>query len=212
MASSPQLRFVLASASPARLATLRAAGIEPTVHVSGLDESGVRATDPATLALELARLKGEAVLAEINTQVDQVIVACDSVLEVDGRPLGKPGTDAEVRRYWSLLRGRSADLWTGHHVMVSQHGQIRRVTHTARTTVSFAPITDAELTAYIATGEPHQVAGGFTIDGYGSAFIERIAGDPHNVVGISLPLLRILLHQVDVAWPDLWDRTRVGVE
>lgn len=197
-------RFILASASPARLATLRAAGIEPTVHVSGVDESSVTAADTELLTLALARLKGEAVLGEVGTDRDAVIVACDSLLDVDGAPQGKPGDDDTARARWIALRGRSANLVTGHHVMVVRAGRVRRVSLASRTTVTFAQVTDAEIDAYVATGEPQTVAGAFTLDGFGGAFIEGVSGDPHGVIGISLPLLRVALADLGVRWVDLW--------
>lgn len=200
------MRLVLASASPARLQTLRAAGVDPIVHVSGVDESGVSAADPAALASELARLKAEAVLAEVRPTTDTAILGCDSLLVLDGQVHGKPYTDAVATQRWRAMRGHTGDLITGHHLVVVRDGAVHRDTRAATTQVTFADVTDDEIDAYVATGEPHHCAGAFTIDGFGGAFIERLHGDHHNVVGLSLPLLRHMLADAGVAWPTLWRR------
>lgn len=191
-------RLVLASASPARLATLRSAGLDPEVLVSGVDESQVRSTDPAALAGELARLKARAVAPKVP---DAVVIGCDSVLGLDGAVHGKPTDPAEAVARWRAMRGRSGVLHTGHCV-IAPGG--REVLRSAATTVHFADLTDHEIDAYVATGEPLQVAGAFTVDGLGGAFVRGIEGDQHNVVGISLPLLREMFAEVDVAWVSLW--------
>ena len=191
-------RLVLASASPARLATLRAAGLDPEVVVSGVDESQVTITDPAALALELARLKARAVASYGS---EDLVVGCDSVLELDGVAWGKPTDAADAVRRWQAMRGGSGVLHTGH-CLIAPDG--REVARGAATTVRFAAVTDDEIAAYVATGEPLQVAGAFTLDGFGGAFVSGVEGDPHNVVGISLPLLRELLAEVGVSWTSLW--------
>ena len=198
------MRFVLASASPARLQTLRAAGVAPIVHVSGVDESAATEDDPETLACLLARLKGEAVCAEIGTREDAVLVACDSVLAMDGVAHGKPGSDDAVRARWRRMRNHEGTLITGHHVIAIRGGRTERRTRAASTLVRFADITDAELDAYVASGEPQQVAGAFTVDGLGSAFVTGLDGDPHNVVGISVPLLRVMFAELGLDWVSFW--------
>jgi septum formation protein len=198
------LRFVLASSSPARLQTLRRAGVDPVVHVPGVDEAAVSAASTGALVAALARLKGEAVLADLGTRRDTVIVACDSLLDVDGVAHGKPADTAEARARWWALRGRSAVLLTGHHLQVVREGVVRADTRVAATTVHFAELTDAEVDAYVASGEPLAVAGAFTLDGLGAAFVTGVEGDPHNVVGISVPLLRVMLAEAGIAWPGLW--------
>ncbi len=198
----PAPRLVLASQSPARLATLRAAGVEPEVVVSGVDESQVHSHDAANLAAALAQLKCRAVAARL-ADPDAVVVGCDSVLAFEGDVLGKPYDADTATMRWRRLRGRSGVLHTGHCV---RRGD-RELIDTSSTVVHFADVTDEEIDAYVATGEPLQVAGAFTIDGLGGAFVRGIEGDPHGVVGISLPLLRELLRDVDVVWTDLWGRS-----
>jgi septum formation protein len=192
-------RLVLASQSPARLATLRAAGVSPTVVVSGVDETAVALSDPAALSLELARLKAVAV---VDGQRDALVVGCDSVLELDGAVYGKPASAADAVERWRRMRGRSGVLHTGHWVVDTRSG--RAVGRGARTTVHFAALSDAEIEAYVGSGEPLHVAGAFTLDGFGGAYVTGIEGDPHNVVGISLPLLRELFSELGVAWHSLW--------
>lgn len=194
-------RVVLASQSPARLATLRSAGIEPDVIVSGVDESIVTSTDAGNLAAALAQLKCRAVAGRVDAEA--LVIGCDSVLAFGGEILGKPdGPDDAVAR-WRRMRGRSGVLHTGHCVRRGDD----ELLETASTIVHFADVTDAEIEAYVATGEPLHVAGAFTIDGLGGAFVAGIEGDHHNVVGLSLPLLRLLVTELGIAWTDLWERT-----
>lgn len=198
---------MLASASPARLATLRQAGLSPEVVVSGVDESGHEDLTPAELARQLAVAKGEAVAARLRAADGPgatVVIGCDSVLELDGQAYGKPGTAAVAAERWRRMRGRSGVLHTGHHVLVRRDQTWSARTAGAVTTVHFADLSDAEIEAYVATGEPLAVAGAFTVDGLGGPFVSRIEGDYHNVVGISLPLLRVLLAELEISWPELW--------
>lgn len=202
---SASAHLVLASASPARLATLRSAGVEPTVIVSGVDESGVDDLPPAELALRLASMKAEAVAARADVPRPSLVLGCDSVLELDGRTYGKPSSPADAVRRWHAMRGRSGVLHTGHHLIdVAGATAPREVGETASTTVHFADLSDAEIDAYVATGEPLHVAGAFTVDGLGGAFVTGVEGDYHNVVGLSLPLLRVLLGRLGHSWTDLW--------
>lgn len=195
----PAMRIVLASQSPARLATLRAAGLDPEVHVSGVDESVVTEPDPAHLSTELARLKARAVASHHE---NAYVIGCDSVLELDGAVYGKPPTPEAARSRWQTMRGSSGVLHTGHCIVDTARD--REVIGSARTIVHFAQITDAEIDAYVATGEPLQVAGAFTIDSLGGAYVTGIEGDPHTVVGIGLPLLREMFAELGVAWHTLW--------
>jgi septum formation protein len=199
------LRLVLASASPARLATLRQAGLDPEPIVSGVDESVVEADSAPALASRLAQLKAEAVAARIVAGSEPTaVIGCDSVLELDGAVYGKPPTPEVAIERWQRMRGRSGVLHTGHHVIVLDATGSWAKNADASTRVHFAELSDAEIAAYVGTGEPLQVAGGFTIDGLGGPFVTGIEGDHHNVVGISLPLLRLLLADLGVAWPTLW--------
>lgn len=194
----PSRRLVLASASSGRLGLLRSAGLDPEVRVSGVDESDVTGT-PHEQVLELAVRKAHAVAPACP---DALVVGCDSMLELDGKALGKPAHAEEAVARWHAMRGRSGRLLTGHCVVDTASGA--RVSDVCATEVRFGTPTDAEVEAYVATGEPLHVAGAFTLDGRSSAFIEGIVGDAGNVVGLSLPLLRSLLAQLDVALVDLW--------
>ena len=205
------VRVVLASASPARLRTFRAAGLRPEVLVSGVDESAVTADRPPHLAGRLARLKAETAAARLGPDPrPTVIIGGDSLLELDGAAYGKPGSVAEAASRWRRMRGRSGVLHTGHHVLLRRDGAEQARSAVASTTVHFADLSDVEIAAYVATGEPLQVAGAFTVDGLGGPFVTRIEGDHHNVVGISLPLLRDLLGDLGLAWTDLWDPALKG--
>jgi septum formation protein len=204
------VRFVLASASPARLGVLRAAGIEPSVVVSGVDEDAVAAalTDPspAELVTALALAKAEAVLGTVAiTHTDAVVAGCDSMLSIGGEMVGKPGEPDVARKRWAQMAGSTGDLLTGHAVLRVENGErIRQAVGSQSTTVRFADPTASELDAYLATGEPLNVAGAFTLDGLGGWFVEGIDGDPSSVIGISLPLTRRLLAEVGVSVVDLW--------
>jgi septum formation protein len=196
--------LVLASGSPARLATLRSAGLSPAVEVSGVDEdaAAARLVDPSVpeLVLALAQAKARAVAS--TTHGDTLVLGCDSLLEFGGAALGKPADTASARSHWRQMRGSSGVLHTGHCLIRCADGESRSAVTSA--TVAFADITDEELEAYLATGEPQRVAGAFTIDGLGGAFVSCVSGDPHTVVGLSLPTLRILLMDLGVTWTDLW--------
>ena len=194
--------LVLASQSPARLATLRSAGIEPVVIVSGVDEDQLDGLPPAELALQLAELKCAAVAARDDVPDRALVLGCDSVLELDGEALGKPGDAATAILRWQAMRGRSGVLRTGHSLRDTATGRVAAAT--ASTTVHFADVTDDEIAAYVATGEPLVVAGAFTVDGLGGAFVTGIDGDHHNVVGVSLPLVRELVAELGHSWTELW--------
>ncbi|MCP2289098.1 nucleoside triphosphate pyrophosphatase [Nocardia amikacinitolerans] len=206
--------LVLASASPARREVLRSAGIDPVVRVSDVDEDAVAAalpadTTPQTVVVELARAKAVAVAAVVpEYAADCVVVGCDSMLLVDGVLQGKPHTPEVARARWAEMAGRSADLITGHCVLRLVDGEIvAESVDCSSTTVHFAKPEPDELDAYIATGEPLQVAGAFTLDGLGGWFVDRIEGDPSSVIGIGLPLLRRLLGDVGVPVAQLWRHT-----
>ncbi len=202
MSTRPVVPLVLASASPARRTTLQAAGLDPIVVVSGVDESQLVDLPPAELALQLAELKCAAVVGRDEVPAGALVLGCDSVLELDGEALGKPHDPDEARRRWQSMRGRSGVLHSGHCLRDAASGRVAAAT--GSTTVHFADVSDDEIDAYVATGEPLHVAGAFTIDGFGGAFIAGIEGDHHNVVGVSLPLLRELVLELGHGWPDLW--------
>jgi septum formation protein len=199
------MQLILASASPARLRTLRAAGLRPDVMVSGIDEVGVPADSVTDLVAALALRKARSVSERLaGVDGDVLVIGCDSLLELDERPLGKPGNPVAARERWRSMRGRTGILRTGHALRLITSTGIREAVATASTAVHFADLSDAEIDAYVATGEPLEVAGAFTVDGVGGAFVTRIEGDHHNVVGISLPLLRTMIIELGLEWTSLW--------
>lgn len=197
----PARPLVLASASPARLGLLRAAGLDPVVVVSDVDESQATAASPRELVHELAVRKAQAV-ARTAVPPTALVVGCDSLLELDGAALGKPATAEEAVERWRRMRGRAGVLLTGHCVVDVASG--RQVSDVAATLVRFGRPDDAEIAAYVATGEPLRVAGAFTLDGRSAPFVDGVEGDPGNVIGLSLPLLRRLLAELGVAVHQLW--------
>ena len=207
------MRLYLASTSPARLQTLRAAGIEPVVRPSHVDEDAAVAAagplTPAEMVELLARVKAEAVLAP---GVDGFVLGGDSAFELDGVVYGKPHTAPVAKERWLLQRGRTGLLHSGHWLIDHRGGTVRAAAGAVSTArVSFAAdISDAELDAYIATGEPLKVAGAFTIDSLGAPFITAVDGDPHAVVGLSLATLRTLFGGFGVEWHELWTGARQG--
>jgi septum formation protein len=195
--------IVLASASAARLAVLRAAGLEPEVMVSGVDETAFRAAKPAELAGQLAQAKAAAVAAGLPDRLaGGLVIGCDSLLDLDGRALGKPASAAEAAARWREMSGRSGTLVTGHCVINAATGQ--RAAAVAATTVRFGTPSERQIAAYVASGEPLAVAGAFTLDGRGGWFVDGIDGDHGNVLGISLPLLRQLLADLGFDVTELW--------
>ncbi len=220
--ASARVPLILGSASPARLATLQRAGVSPYVLVSDVDEDSVVTLAvsrygelaPEDVALVLARAKCEAVTSLLTSQtcpqdapLGALVLGCDSVLELDGEVHGKPADQAEAISRWKRMRGTSAvlhsALWLIDDRDDDDGGTGATMGAVASTIVHFAKVTDDEIAAYVATGEPLQVAGAFTIDGLGGPFVSGIEGDHHNVVGISLPLLREMLSEINVGWFDL---------
>jgi len=227
-----EYQLILASASPARLATLQRAGVNPVVRVSGVDERAVTAAaeerfggslDPADTALLLAQAKAEAVASDLRQQEllapepsldddeltddlldNAILVGCDSILEMDGKPYGRPANAEVAMERIRAMSGNSGTLHTGHWLIdlrsPENGGTGATIGATGSTIVHFTHIAEDEIAAYVATGEPLQVAGSFTVDGLGGPFVAGIEGDYHNVVGISLPLLRDLLSQIGVPW------------
>lgn len=193
--------FVLASSSAGRLRVLQQAGIDPEVVVSGVAETTGDGLDTATIASVLAERKAAAVA---RMRPGALVLGCDSLLECDQAVFGKPASAGEAVSMWHRLSGREATLFTGHCLI--EPGTGRRVREVAGTVVRFGTPTEAELAAYAASGEPLSLAGAFSIEGLGAPFIEGIDGDPGNVIGLSLPLLRRMLASLGVAITDLWRR------
>ena len=208
-------RLVLASTSPARLSLLRAGGIEPITISPGVDEEAVAARAESMgligssqdLVLLLAKAKAEAVVAHPDAQ-NAIIIGCDSALEFGGKTLGKPHEPEVASARWRELRGNTGTLHSGHWLIDNRTGETMppATGKTSSTIVHFADISDAEIDAYVATGEPLEVAGAFTVDSLGGAFISRIEGDTHTVIGLSLPTLRELSRVLGVEYTSFWNR------
>ncbi|MGV1036688.1 MAG: Maf family protein [Candidatus Nanopelagicales bacterium] len=209
-------RVVLGSASPARRGLLRDAGIEPVVRVSGVDEPALLAEllagpadadapSPSAIALRLARAKAGDVAQNVASDPElakAIVVGCDSILEWQGQAFGKPESATEAVGRWRAMRGTMGLLHTGHCAI--DLATDTHVSEVVTTQVWFADLTESEIDSYVATGEPLAVAGAFTLDGLGSAFVDRIAGDPSNVIGLSIPWLRRVVTGFGVPWPQLW--------
>ncbi|WP_433606193.1 Maf family protein [Prescottella agglutinans] len=206
------IRLVLASASPARLAVLRGAGVEPTVRVSGVDEDAVidrlgPSAAPELVVTALAEAKARDVVPSLVAEgcTDAVVIGCDSMLLIDGELQGKPHTVDVARDRWRSMAGRSATLLTGHSVLRITDGAVTAdVADHSGTVVHFGTPSAEDLEAYLASGEPLNVAGAFTLDSLGGWFVERLEGDPSSVIGIGLPLVRRLLGEVGVSVAQLW--------
>jgi septum formation protein len=199
-------RLVLASASPARLRLLQQAGFAVEVMVSGVDEDLAQGSAPAELVLELAVRKASAVAA-VDGYRDALVLGCDSMFELDGSVYGKPASADEAVARWRRMRGKTGTLFTGHCVVDGASGGAsggRRAAAVDATLVRFGEPTDAEIDAYVATGEPLAVAGGSTLDGRSAPFVDAVEGNPGTVIGLSLPVLRALLRELGVEVTDLW--------
>jgi septum formation protein len=211
------MQLILASASPARLATLVGAGINPIVRVSHIDEeaieSSMSASTPSEIAQALARAKCEKIIQELadanELAPNTIIIGCDSVFELNGKPYGKPQNAIEAKSRWQEMMNKTGTLHTGHYItFTNERSQQSSAEATASTQVHLGELTEPEMDAYLLTGEPFAVAGGFTLDGFGGAFVQGVTGDPSNVVGISLPTVRNLLQQLGITWTDLWNQAR----
>jgi septum formation protein len=192
--------IILASASASRLGVLRGAGLDPKVIVSGIDEAAITAPTTAGLTEQLAIAKATAVAGRLG---EGIVIGCDSLLDLDGQPYGKPGTAAEATRRWHQMSGRSGTLFTGHCVIDAATS--RQAHAVAGATVRFGSPSEQEIAAYVASGEPLAVAGAFTLEGRGGWFVDGIDGDHGTVLGISLPLVRRLLAELGIAVTSLWE-------
>jgi septum formation protein len=181
---------------------LRAAGVHPQVIVSGVDEDAYTASSTAELTGLLAAAKASAVAAGLT---DGLVIGCDSMLDLDGRGYGKPASPAEAIERWRQMSGKSGTLYTGHCLIDAATGKQSEAV--AETTIRFSAVTEDEISAYVATGEPLAMAGAFTIEGLGGWFVDSIDGDHNNVIGISIPLLRHLLRGLGITVPALWGAT-----
>lgn len=205
-------RLVLGSASAGRLAVLRGAGVDPLVVVSGVDEDAVMAGLPAgsgpdevTAALATAKAHQVATTVAPPDSADCVVIGCDSMLYIDGELRGKPSSVDEARTRWLAMAGKAGQLYTGHSLIrLQDHAITRQISETSVTTVRFGSPDEDDLEAYLASGEPLRVAGGFTLDGLGGWFVDGVDGDPSSVIGISLPMLRRLLAGVGISIAALW--------
>ena len=220
------MHLVLASQSPARRRILQEAGITPIIKVSQVDEDSILdqipSSSPAEKVCALAEAKGRAVALAMCAgefspheaalpEGECVLVACDSMLEAGGELLGKPHDPQVALSRVKALSKAHTTLWSGHylaHLHCDEGGWkvAREDTRPSSTDIHFGSINDEEARAYVASGEPLEVAGSFTIDGLGGAFIEAIEGDHHNVIGISLPLIRTMMADMGLQWVSLWDR------
>ncbi|MEB3830222.1 Maf family protein [Phormidium sp. CCY1219] len=205
--------FVLGSTSPARLRLLQSAGIEPIVCRSDFDESQVQLTDAVALVNTLAQRKAETVVAKFrqpdrSPEIDAassspvVVLGCDSVLALEGEIHGKPANPSEAIARWQKMRGSVGELYTGHALL--DVARDRAAIRCQMTRVYFANISDRQIEAYVATGEPLRCAGCFAIDGRGGLFVEKLEGCHTNVIGLSLPLLRQMLGELGYDVTDFW--------
>jgi septum formation protein len=194
--------FILASASPARRRLLQTAGIVPIVYASDFDESQIQVTDADVLVRTLAQGKAGAVAPQFT---GSLILGCDSVLALNGEIYGKPADAAEAIARWQKMRGQTGELYTGHALIDQRQNKI--LVRAQVTRVNFAAVSDRQIAAYVATGEPMHCAGCFALEGQGGLFIDKIDGCHSNVIGLSLPLLRQMLADLGYDAIDFWRAT-----
>ncbi|MEP0889341.1 Maf-like protein [Leptolyngbya sp. PL-A3] len=193
--------FVLASASPARRRLLQTAGIEPTVQASDFDESQIQSSNPVELVQQLALGKAEVVAQQFSKAL---VLGCDSVLAIDGEIHGKPADAEEAIARWKQMRGQMGQLYTGHALVDTDNSQT--LVRYRMTEVHFAEVSDRQIAAYVATGEPLSCAGCFALEGKGGLFVEKLVGCHTNVIGLSLPLLREMLEELGYDAVDFWPK------
>jgi septum formation protein len=195
--------IILASASPSRKRILESVGIKPTIMISGVDEETpeLLALSPADLVIALAILKAHTVHKARPDLTNALIIGCDSTFEFAGESLGKPGSLQKAIERCQQLSGKSGYLHTGHSVIDTDQGL--EVSDISTSKVTFAKMTEAEIKNYVATGEPLQVAGGFTLDGHSAPFITHIEGDPSGIIGLSLPTLRKITINLGLEWSEV---------
>jgi septum formation protein len=197
------MRFILASQSPARRRLLQQAGIEPECIPSAFDEDSITSRNPAHLVETLALSKAQVVAQQIKGSA--IVLGCDSVLAINGEIHGKPDSPKEAIERWKYMRGRVGELYTGHAILaIDAEGKVRELVRCGMTQVHFAPVTDAQITAYVATGEPLNCAGCFALEGRGSLFVEKLQGCHTNVIGLSMPLLRQMLLDLELDITQFW--------
>ncbi|MBW4668703.1 MAG: septum formation inhibitor Maf [Cyanomargarita calcarea GSE-NOS-MK-12-04C] len=192
-------QFVLASASPARRRLLQTVGITPIVYPSDFDESQIELSKPEELVQTLAKCKAETVISQFESGL---ILGCDSVMAMNGEIHGKPASPEEATARWQVMQGNFGDLYTGHALIDLSRNRFAIKFQVTR--VYFAQISDREIKAYVATGEPLKCAGAFALEGFGSLFVEKIEGCHSNVIGLSLPLLRQMLGELEYQVTDFW--------
>jgi septum formation protein len=193
------INFVLASASPARRRLLQSVGINPLICVSNFDEDRIKLTDPIALVQQLAQCKAEVVSNQVN---DSLVLGCDSVFVVGNEIYGKPRDPTEAFSRWQQMQNNYGTLYTGHALIDQRQG--KQIVRCGMTQVYFGRVTDTQIQAYIATGEPLVCAGGFALEGRGSAFVDKIEGCHSNVIGLSLPLLRSILTELGYDLSNYW--------
>ena len=196
-------RVILASASPSRKRLLESSGITPEIFVSGVDEEDpdLLALKPSEMVIALAIMKAHTVRQNHPVGDNALVIGCDSTFEFNGENLGKPLTrDAAIARA-KMMRGKSGYLHTGHSVIDT--AQDIEVSDISTSKVTFVDMTDREIEEYVESGEPLQVAGGFTLDGRSAPFISHIDGDPSGIIGLSLPTLRKIMINLGLEWGDL---------
>ena len=196
-------RIILASASPSRKRLLESAGISPEIYVSGVDEEDpdLLSLKPSEMVIALAIMKAHTVRNSHPVGENALVIGCDSTFEFNGQNLGKPLTREAAIERALMMRGKSGCLHTGHSVIDT--AQDIEVSDISTSKVTFADMTDREIEDYVASGEPLQVAGGFTLDGRSAPFITHIDGDPSGIIGLSLPTLRKIMINLGVEWGDL---------